>query len=426
EAALQDALRHDVVLLSGGTSKGAGDLSYRIVGRLGRPGIVAHGVALKPGKPICLAVCDGKPVVILPGFPTSAIFTFHEFVAPVIRRLAGRPPQARHSLTATLPHRINSQRGRTEYLLVSLFERDAEQQRSEVRGQKSETRPPTSDLRLPNLVAYPLGQGSGSVTTFSRADGFITIDPQTEIVEAGTPVEVTLLDEQLRPADLTVITSHCIGLDRVLSHMQRLGVTIKVMTVGSTGALAAARRAECDVAGIHLLDPESGEYNRPFLTSEVELVRGYGRMQCFVCRPDDDRFLDLTADGAIRAAVEAADCRMANRNAGSGTRILVDRLLSEAGVEPSQVSGYGVQVRSHNAVCAAVQHKRADWGVAIDVVASLYGLRTIPISAEQFDFVIPRGRLERPAVRAFIETLNSCAVRDELQALGFAGPDVDK
>ncbi|MCA9111401.1 MAG: hypothetical protein KDA52_15720, partial [Planctomycetaceae bacterium] len=137
ESAVRAALQHDIVLLSGGTSKGAGDLSYRIVSRLGKPGIVAHGVALKPGKPICMAVCDGKPVVILPGFPTSAIFTFHEFVAPVIRAYAGRPIERRNTVRATLPMRVNSQRGRTEYLLVSLFKGES------------------------GMAAYPMGTGSG-------------------------------------------------------------------------------------------------------------------------------------------------------------------------------------------------------------------------------------------------------------------------
>src|SRR5206468_1548552 len=130
---------------------------YRVVQRLGRPGIVAHGVALKPGKPLCLAVIErpneGRrpvPVVVLPGFPTSAIFTFHEFVAPVIRRLGGRQDDARAVVPARLPMRVNSDRGRTEYVLVGL-----------VGG------------RGPGeLVAYPMGKGSGSVTTFSRADGF--------------------------------------------------------------------------------------------------------------------------------------------------------------------------------------------------------------------------------------------------------------
>ena len=150
-AAVQSALSCDIVVLSGGTSKGAGDLSYQVVAKLPEPGIVAHGVALKPGKPICLAVTGTKPVVILPGFPTSAVFTFHEFVAPVIRHLAGRPLADRPVISARLPMRVNSQRGRTEYLLTNLAP-----------GKEG-------------LAAYPMGKGSGSVTTFSGADGFLSI-----------------------------------------------------------------------------------------------------------------------------------------------------------------------------------------------------------------------------------------------------------
>src|SRR5690606_30272688 len=118
----------DVVLLSGGTSKGAGDVSYRVVGDFGPPGVVAHGVALKPGKPLCLAV-GGKgaeppararpgPVAVPPGFPPSAVFTFHECLAPVLRAMAGRPAEAAGTVAATLPVRVNSERGRTEYVLV--------------------------------------------------------------------------------------------------------------------------------------------------------------------------------------------------------------------------------------------------------------------------------------------------------------------
>src|SRR5205823_10618501 len=91
ERAMRDALeRCDMVVLSGGTSKGAGDLSHRIVAKLGNPGVLVHGVALKPGKPLCLAVIGDKPLVVLPGFPTSPIFTFHTFVAPIIRARAGQ------------------------------------------------------------------------------------------------------------------------------------------------------------------------------------------------------------------------------------------------------------------------------------------------------------------------------------------------
>jgi molybdenum cofactor synthesis domain-containing protein len=153
EAAMRRALAEtDMVVLSGGTSKGAGDVSHRIIARLGQPGIICHGVALKPGKPLCLAVCEDKPVVILPGFPTSAMFTFHDMIVPVLRRLAGLPPRSDATVKAKVPVRIPSELGRTEFVMVSLVE------------------------GADGLIAYPSGKGSGAVTSFSQADGFLRID----------------------------------------------------------------------------------------------------------------------------------------------------------------------------------------------------------------------------------------------------------
>jgi putative molybdopterin biosynthesis protein len=380
----------DVVLLSGGTSKGRGDLCYRAVAELTNPGIVAHGVALKPGKPLCLAVSGGKPVVVLPGFPTSAIFTFHEFVAPVIRTLAGQPAEHEQSVTATLAMKVNSEVGRTEYLLVGLVDAAG------------------------RLAAYPMGKGSGSVTTFSRADGFVTIPRHTEIVEAGTIVDVRLLGRGLAVADLVVIGSHCVGLDYLLSQLQRKGTTAKLLAVGSSGGLSAARRGECDLAGIHLLDPNSGEYNRPFLTDGLELIVGYRRRQGIVYRPDDQRFAGRTLAEIGPIIAGNSDCVMVNRNQGSGTRILIDRLL--AGARPE---GYAVQPSNHNAVAAAVAQGRADWGLAIESVARDAGLGFLPYQDECYDFVIPAARRQRPAVRAFVELLRSTAARERLTELGF-------
>lgn len=381
----------DVVLLSGGTSKGEGDLSYRVVRELTRPGIVVHGVALKPGKPICLAVHDGKPVVVLPGFPTSAVFTFHEFVAPVIRRLAGRTLEHRETVEARLPVRVNSEVGRTEYLLVSLL------------GGESN-----------DWTAYPLGKGSGSVTAFSRADGFVTIDRHVELVEAGTRVAVTRLAHDLRPADLVVIGSHCVGLDLLLGELRARGFTSKFLAVGSTLGLRAAQRGECDVAGVHLFDPSTGEYNRPFLTPELELIPGYGRLQGVVFRRGDSRFEGRTPHAAVAAVRDDPRCLMINRNQGSGTRVLIDGLL--AGREPA---GFAVQARSHNAVAAAVAQGRADWGVAIENVARLYGLGFLPLQAEQYDLVTPVARRDRPAVVALRQLLSEPAVRERLRVAGF-------
>ncbi len=396
-AAIGDALASaDVVLLSGGTSKGAGDLSYRVVAELDSPGIVAHGVALKPGKPICLAVQHEKPVVVLPGFPTSAIFTFHEFVAPVIRALAGRSAEPPAGVRARLAVKINSEIGRTEYVLVALVE----------------------DANACELVAYPMGKGSGSVTAFGRADGFITIGRHEEIVEAGRTVDVRLLARDVRAADLVVIGSHCVGLDYLLGLLQDRGFHTKFMAVGSTAGLNAAMRDECDLAGIHLLDVKTGQYNHPYLTDELSLQRGYRRMQGVVFRPGDDRFEGALASEAIDRATRDPACRMVNRNQGSGTRILIDRLLK--GARPP---GYAVQVTNHNAVTAAVDQGRADWGVAIETVARAATLGFLPIGDEHYDFVVPKGRLERPAVKAFRELLADPQVRAHLASLGLRSGD---
>jgi putative molybdopterin biosynthesis protein len=399
-AALRDRLRHaiasaDIVLFSGGTSKGAGDISYRVVAELTDPGIVAHGVALKPGKPICLAATRGVPVVVLPGFPTSAIFTFHEFVAPVIREQAGRRAEARATVKARLAVKVNSEIGRTEYLLVSLVEAPAVNQ---------------GDVWL---VAYPMGQGSGSVTTFSRADGFVTIGRHEEILEAGALVDVQLLGRAVQIADLVVIGSHCTGLDFLLGELQRRGVRTKFLAVGSTAGLEAARRGECDVASMHLLDVKTGEYNRPFLSDSLELVPGYGRLQGVVFRRGDARFEGGTANDAVAFAKRDASCVMVNRNQGSGTRVLIDRLL-----EGDRPPGYAVQPRNHHAVAAAVSQGRADWGVTLQSIAAGAGLGFLPLQEERFDFVVPKSRASRAGVAAFKAVLSDAAVQDELIRLG--------
>ncbi|MHA7836266.1 MAG: molybdopterin biosynthesis protein [bacterium] len=387
--ALRDALREalveaDLVLLSGGTSKGEGDLNATVVGELD-PGILVHGVALKPGKPICLAAHGEKPVVILPGFPTSAIFTFHEFVAPLLRDLAGLPAASRETRSARLAVRTRSERGRLEYLLVGLVEGEGRR-----------------------LSAYPMGKGSGSVTSFSRADGFVRIDRNTEQVEADTPVEVTLIGREVPVADLVVIGSHCAGLDLIASALSRQGLRVKLLAVGSQGGLAAARRGECDLAPIHLLDSDSDRYNEPFLTEDLRLVPGYRRMQGVVTRPEESR--------PIEALLEDPQVRMVNRNRGAGTRILIDRLL-----EGRRPPGYAYEPRSHYAVAAAVAQGRADWGVTIETVAREAGLRFEPIRAEEYDFVIPVARWDRPALRllrGWLEDPGS-ALRRTLAGAGF-------
>ena len=391
EAAMRGALEtSDMLVLSGGTSKGAGDLSHRIIARLGEPGIIAHGVALKPGKPLCLAVCDGKPVVILPGFPTSAMFTFHDMIVPVLRRMAGLPARADAKVTATVPVRIASELGRTEFVMVSLVE-GAE-----------------------GLIAYPTGKGSGAITSFAQADGFLKVDALADQMPAGTEAEVTLFTPHVRVPDLVIVGSHCTGLDLVTAPLARAGLSVRSIAVGSLGGLAAARRGECDLAPIHLFDEKSETYNTPFLAKGLELVPGWRRMQGIVFRPGDRRFEGLDAQGAVRAALADPACIMVNRNQGAGTRILIDRMLGE-----NRPDGYWNQPKSHNAVAAAVAQHRADWGMTIAPVAHAAGLGFIPLAEEHYDFAVVMARKHRPAVQAFLAALASEESRVALQAAGF-------
>jgi putative molybdopterin biosynthesis protein len=226
-------------------------------------------------------------------------------------------------------------------------------------------------------------------------------------------VNVQLLGRELQLADLVVIGSHCIGLDYLLGQLEKDGVRSKFLAVGSLAGLEAAKRGECDLAGIHLLDPETGEYNRPFVTPALDLIPGYGRLQGIVFRPGDTRFEGRTVAAAIASALDDPSCVMVNRNQGSGTRALIDRLL--AGAKPS---GYAVQPRNHNAVAAAIVQHRADWGVTLDTIARTAGLGYIPVQHEQYDFVVPKARAERAAVRAFRDALAQPAIREALVRLG--------
>jgi putative molybdopterin biosynthesis protein len=394
QSALERAMRAalascDVVVLSGGTSKGAGDLSHQVVSRLGSPGILVHGVALKPGKPLCLAVVGKTPLIVLPGFPTSAIFTFHAFVAPLIRALAGLPLEASHTVTARVPLRIPSELGREEFVLVSLVGADE------------------------GLVAFPTGKSSGAVTAFSQADGFFAIDALASALDADSQVEVTLIGKSERAPDLVIMGSHDIALDVVVGALAERGVRARTIAIGSFGGVNAASRGECDIAPVHLVDPATGVYNRHLLAPGLALVPGWRRMQGLVFRRGDTRFAGRSAEAALAAALADPAALMVNRNAGSGTRVLIDSLLR--GAKPP---GYANQPRSHNAVAAAIAQRRADWGIAIAPVANLYGLGFLPIAPEQYDFLVVEARRQRPAVRAFIEVLRDEAVRDRIRALG--------
>lgn len=399
-AKLDEALpQADLVLWSGGTSKGPGDVAYRAVAARGR--VLVHGVALKPGKPLCLAVVDDTPVAVLPGFPTSALFTFHAVIDPWLRRRLGLPEASTSTLEATWPRTHLSESGRTEYELVRL-----------VPGREG-------------WLAVSLGKGSGSVTTFATADGFVEIPAAQERVDAGDRVTVVRWARDAATPDLVIAGSHCIGLDIVVGRWRdrRLpaqSANAQVLALGSRGGLDAVVRGACHVAPVHLLDETSGQWNTPFLPARTRLVHGYGRRQGLLLRADDAlRFAGRRVEEVILELAADPTKRVAARNPGSGTRLLMDGLLARNRDEPLVPAGWTTAYTSHTAVAVAIAQGRADWGIGLEQAAAAEGLAWQPWVDEQYDFVVPDEAWELPAVQDVLAVLADPATSDALAQAGF-------
>jgi len=209
-----------------------------------------------------------------------------------------------------------------------------------------------------------------------------------------------------------------VALDAVVGELVDRGFSARTLAVGSLGGVAAANRGECDIAPIHLIDPASGQYNKHLVAPGLILVPGWRRMQGILFRPGDARFEGRSAQEALKVVLADACALMINRNAGAGTRVLFDKLLN--GVRPP---GYANQPKSHNAVAAAIAQGRADWGLAIEPVAKLYGLGFLPVSQEHYDFLVVQKRQERPAAQAFLSALRDERVRTRIRALGMEVTD---
>jgi putative molybdopterin biosynthesis protein len=391
----------DMVILSGGTSSGIGDLLYRVINVIGQPGILVHGVTVRPGKPLIIAVVKGKPIFGLPGFPTSSLMMFNVFIRPVLKEIAGLQTEVERVVEAKTAVRIYSTFGRHAYLAVNV-----------VRNELSE------------YVVYPVLGGSGAITTLTEADGFIEIRGDRTYLEEGENVRVTLFSSELQPADMLIIGSHCVGIDFILNLLRRKhhDLKIKVINTGSSGGLTAIRRGEADIAGIHLLDLETKEYNISFIkrygiSDTAILVRGYVREQGLLVASGNPKHIRSLED------LCGKDVYLINRNRGSGTRILLDMHLHDLakikGMSLNQVystiKGYGTEAKSHTAVAVAILHGKADVGVAIRTVANRYGLDFLPLTTEHYDCLINKRRLSHRPVKALLESLRSQNFTKELE-----------
>lgn len=392
----------ELTVISGGTSAGAGDLIYRVLGEVGPPGVLIHGVAVKPGKPTVLAVAQGRPILGLPGYPTSALMIFRLFGAPLLGLLAGRPPgdEGATRVSAVLAETVRASGGRLEFTPVGL-----------VPG------------RAGALTAFALPSESGAITTLAEADGFFEIPEGTRAVRGGEKVVVQLFGAALRPADLVIAGSHCLGIDFLLelAAERRPALRPKVIALGSTGGLAAVARGEADIAGVHLVHPRTGAYNvwaleARKMKSAAVLVRGYTRTQVLVQRAGATPRLSGVSD------LFTGKFTFINRNPGSGTRTLLEAKVKEAAKDArlefaeacAAIRGWESEAKSHSAVATAVASGRADAGVCVETAAVRAGLARIPVAEESFDFVVRRDRLSAAPVRAFLEALRSPAFARDL------------
>ncbi|MCQ1534105.1 molybdopterin biosynthesis protein [Methanosarcina sp. KYL-1] len=362
-----------LVLTSGSTSSGAGDVMYRLIDEMGET--LAHGINIKPGKPVIIGIIRGVPIIGLPGNPTSALMIFDEFVAPLLRKALGAETGLKKTENGIIGTDFRSE-GRQQLLPVGL-----------VRGR-----------------AYPADRGSGAITSLAGADGFIEIPPETEFIEAGTPVEVTLFGDVEKP-DLLIAGDPCPCLD-LLEDLS--GLRFRVLNTGSSGGFSAIAAGTADIAGVNMPSSE-GEYNLPVIESMglsgAVLVKGYLR----------EVGLLVPHDSPVSGLEALPGKRLINRNLGSGMRALLDLKLTELagtrGISKKELAGsipgYDSGAKSELAVCEAVLSGKAEAGVGARTCAERNGLKFIKIAEEEYDFLVRKELLDIPEIRKFLEALVS-------------------
>lgn len=384
----------DLVLLNAGSSAGREDFSSKVIGEVGK--VLYHGIAIKPGKPAILGVCGDKPILGVPGYPVSGIIVIEQLLKPLIEEACKMQDSDNETVSAILSRPVVSGLKYQEFVRV----------RMGYVGDK--------------LIASPLNRGAGVVSSFMKADGIMEVDQGCEGYEAGETVSVKLLNnkEKLKNT-LVVIGSHDPLLDELadMIHVDNRQVYMSSSHVGSMGGIMAMRRAESHAAGCHLLDTETGEYNKSFMRKyfpnrDVKLIKCVGRQQGLMLQKGNpkgiSKFEDILKDGV----------RYVNRQKGSGTRILTDYLCDQAKIDIKKIYGYEREELTHTSVAAQIVADSADVGMGIYSAAQLYGLDFLPICIEEYDLLIPDYAWDTPMMRQLIETLKSDRFKEKIISMG--------
>ena len=390
-AALEWALDQapDLVLMLSGSSAGSHDFTAAVVQQAGE--LLVHGVAVRPGHPVIIGLAAETPVIGIPGYPVSAALTGELFVLPLIRQWLGLPPETPEKLAAKITRKLVSPTGDDDYVRVAVARVDSE------------------------YLAVPLSKGAGVISSLVRADGLAHIPRFSEGLNVGDPVDVALYRprQQIETAILA-LGSHDPMLDLLAQHLNAAHNTRLVSgNLGSMGGLVALRRGEAHLAGCHLLDEETGEYN-------LRYVRQYLRRQPAQVITFAQREQGLIVPKGNPQRVQSIDdlprLRYINRQRGAGTRLLLDYELAQRELEPSKIAGYDNEAYTHLAVAAAVATGVAQCGLGVRSAALALHLDFVPVGWERFDLVIPRKHLEHPGVQALLQILNSDSFQQELAA----------
>jgi putative molybdopterin biosynthesis protein len=395
EKVLQAATVHDLVLLNAGSSAGAEDFSAGVIGSLGE--VLVHGVAVRPGHPVILGMLHlGQrhvPVVGVPGYPVSAALTLEIFVAGLIARWLGAAPQQPQQIKARLTRKITSPPGDDDYLRV-------------VVGRVGE-----------QMLAAPLTRGAGVITSLVRADGLVVIPRGAQGLPAGEQVDVRLY---LSPAELEhtifAIGSHDIALDLLAQYLAGNDRRLVSANAGSMGGLLAIQRGEAHLAGSHLLDPETGEYNLPDIQRvlpglPVVVVTLVGREQGLIIPKGNPKGIHTLEDLARK------DVRYINRQRGAGTRVLLDYHLRQMCIDPEAISGYSTEEYTHLGVAVSVASGRADCGLGIAAAAQALHLDFIRLYEERYDLVIPEEHYHSELLAPLWNILSQADFRNAVAAL---------
>ena len=384
----------DMVVINAGSSAGSADYTVQIIEELGK--ILVHGVTIMPGKPTILGEIEGKPVVGNPGYPVSSLISFEQFVMPLLCRMQGINPPEPEKITAVLARNLPSQGGMEEF-------------RRMITGKPGS-----------RFVCIPLKKGAGAITTIPRANSILRVPASSEGESQGSTVEIELL-RPLEQIERTLLCtgSHDLTLDLLHDFLKKSSPAYPLASthVGSLGGIMAVRDDMTHLAGSHLLDPQTGEYNissinRYLGEKDVTLINLVYREQGFMIRPGNPKNIRGVAD------LMNMDVQFINRQAGSGTRVLLDYELEKAGLDAGEIQGYEYEEYTHMSVAVSVLSGKADAGLGILAAARALDLDFIPVTEERYDLIIPRQFLQLPGMKKILEIINSASFQKAVDGMG--------